>query len=347
LIKPFRPDFIDNKVIVVDGLVGGGKNLVSSIVSSIPGVEMWLHKPQLEQVCALYSIGELTLEGAQSLLKTWVDEETDNIAMLRNVNFRHVDHSSIFKYPRRWSYLSRYFKEGGQNSLNEFISEKRSMNFMTHAISGDCWPIFEAFGDRLFFIRTARCPMTEYMVNHLANWSSRWGQDPRSGMILVKKEGKANNNTAPYFIKENIEKYFDSSPHDRAIYMLEEWQNKGNETIDNLLKNGKSNILEVPFEKFVFEPLEPIEKISAHLNQSPDKITFKEMKKQKVPRSSLSDAPFNKTYKKIGWVKPKTHFTIEQEFDLSRKKIMENASIEAMQVLDKLTETYIKRYNIF
>ena len=30
-----------NKVIVVDGMIGGGKNLVSIIASSLPKVEMW------------------------------------------------------------------------------------------------------------------------------------------------------------------------------------------------------------------------------------------------------------------------------------------------------------------
>ena len=116
--------------------------------------------------------------------------------------------------------------------------------------------------------------------------------------------------------------------------------------IDALQQKGKSNIIEVPFESFVFKPFEPIKEITACLGTSPYRTTNREMKKQMVPRRSLSDAPLNKYYKKSGWVKAKTQITVEQEFDISRKKIKEKASTEAMQVLDKLTDTYIRRYNI-
>ena len=39
-----RPTNLTNKVIIVDGMIGGGKELVSSIISSLPKVEMWMHK---------------------------------------------------------------------------------------------------------------------------------------------------------------------------------------------------------------------------------------------------------------------------------------------------------------
>ena len=53
-ITPIRTFSLGNKVIVVDGLVGGGKGLMCSIVSSIPSVEMWLHRQNIEQICSMY-----------------------------------------------------------------------------------------------------------------------------------------------------------------------------------------------------------------------------------------------------------------------------------------------------
>ena len=59
-----------NKVIVVDGMIGGGKNLVSIIASSLPKVEMWSHKVEIEHICALNYLGHISLNGAKTLIQT-------------------------------------------------------------------------------------------------------------------------------------------------------------------------------------------------------------------------------------------------------------------------------------
>ena len=345
MLVPKRPNFISNKVIVTDGLIGGGKAMVSQIISSLPKVEMWIHKAKIEQICALNQLENISSEGAEALIKTWVDEESDNLAMLRNVNFRFSDRSSVFKYPRKWSYLNRLFKEGGGVSLKKFILNERCLHFMTHSLSGYSLPIFRALNDRLIFLRVTRCPMTEYLIQHLANWTERWGKDPRTGMILVK-EPDNDYIPVPFFVHENVEKYMLSSSVDKAIFILEEWQRKGNKMLDKLKRERKSIIVEIPFEKFVFEPMPYIDEICDVLGTRPDKTTFKEMKIQNIPRKSLSDAPYDNYFAMAGWKKPVNHLSIEQEFEQSRKKILSQASKGAMQILDKITENYIKRYNI-
>ena len=45
LAKLYKQLHFAKKIVIVDGMIGGGKNLISSIVSSLPNVEMWLHKP--------------------------------------------------------------------------------------------------------------------------------------------------------------------------------------------------------------------------------------------------------------------------------------------------------------
>ena len=42
------------KIVIVDGMIGGGKVPVRSTISSLPNVETWIDKPQFEQVCGLY-----------------------------------------------------------------------------------------------------------------------------------------------------------------------------------------------------------------------------------------------------------------------------------------------------
>ncbi|MBT6112480.1 MAG: hypothetical protein HOH03_02615, partial [Candidatus Marinimicrobia bacterium] len=205
---PSRPNFIDNKVVVVDGLVGGGKGLISQIISALPGVEMWVHRPQMEQVCGLRHLDHISTKGAVALIKNWVDEEAYNLSMLRNANFRHKDMSSIFKYPRKFSYLFRLFEDVESKAMENFDKNDRILNFMTHSNTAYALPLFEALGKRLIYIRFVRSPMTEYMHNHLARWSNRWGKDIRSGMLLYQGEKIGGQKKYfPFFLSNNDHNY--------------------------------------------------------------------------------------------------------------------------------------------
>ena len=111
-----------NKVIVVDGMIGGGKNLLSIIVSSLPKVEMWVHKNHIEHICALNHFGHISLNAAKTLINTWVDEEYFNLSMSRNTNFRPSDHSSIFHYVKPLNYIKRLF-EDIPKAIDKFIEK--------------------------------------------------------------------------------------------------------------------------------------------------------------------------------------------------------------------------------
>jgi len=95
-IIPSRNNTLNNKVIVIDGLIGGGKGFLSSIVSSLPGVEMWIHRPEVEQICAMHSMSHISTHGATTLLKNLTDNETFNLSVSREINCRPSDLSSIF-----------------------------------------------------------------------------------------------------------------------------------------------------------------------------------------------------------------------------------------------------------
>ena len=63
------------KIVIVDGMIGGGKSLVCSVISSLPNVVTWIDKPQFEQVCALYHLDHLSLDAAKTLINTWIEED--------------------------------------------------------------------------------------------------------------------------------------------------------------------------------------------------------------------------------------------------------------------------------
>ena len=146
---PIRGDFLDNKVVVVDGFVGGGKGLVSSIVGSLPRVEMLTHLPKIEQICSIYDLGHISLEGSTALIKSWIDEEFVNSSIARNVNCKASDMSSIFHDARPYRYLKRFFYKPGDLSIQRIIDDQPIVNLMTHSNSAYSLPIFESLSERL------------------------------------------------------------------------------------------------------------------------------------------------------------------------------------------------------
>ena len=81
------------------------------------------------------------------------------------------------------------------------------------------------------------------------------------------------------------EKYLNSNSTDRAILLFDHWIRNGDLFLDNIKKSVNSIIIEIPYENFIFEPNEYVEKISKSLGVKPDNKTKKMMQKQKVPRT--------------------------------------------------------------
>jgi hypothetical protein len=347
-ITPSRKKTLNNKVIVIDGLVGGGKGLLSSVVSSIPRVEMFVHRSNIEQICSMYHLKNITLSGAISLIKTWVDEDFYNLSMSRNVNFRFSDLSSVFKDPRTIRHWVRLFQntKDGAGAINKIIEENRVLNLMTHSNSAYSRPIFEALGDRLVYIRLTRCPMSNYLINHLSNWSQRWGHDVRNGWILHQNTNSKSKKESPFFMLDKEDEYSKASPQERAVMMMDRWQTDGDIFIDKMKAKALYKIIEVPFEKFVIEPDVYIQRIASAIDTGLDSCTKKELKKQGVPRKSITDAPFSEVYTRYGWKKPEEHLTFTDDIDQVRGLMKRSLSKDAMSVLNQITSNYINRYDL-
>jgi len=344
--NPVRPIFNANKIVVVDGLVGGGKGLISSVLGSLPNVEMWVHDGKIEQVCAMHSLGHLTMECATSLIRTWCDEKAYNLSIMRDINCKYQDMSSVFKDARPWRYFARFFMSPGEAVARRVATSGMILNFMTHSNTAYAAPIFNALEDKLVYIRFSRCPMNEYMINHLARWSERWGSDSNSGMVLCQSPTDKGSSPIPFFAIDHVDEYRHCSPKDKAVLILREWLLGGNDMVDEYKNNSKSIVFDIPYEKFIFSPDIYLDQIASVLGTYVDRVTKKMMRKQRVPRKSLEDAPRNKVYSRLGWSSPKQHLSIHGELNNTRERIKNELSDSTMNILDEMTASYLTRYNI-
>ena len=99
--------------------------------------------------------------------------------------------------------------------------------------------------------------------------------------------------------------------------------------------------------KSLFLHLSPyVESICEALGSHIDKVTRKMMKKQGVPRKSLTDAPKAKVYKNLGWAPPKGKRTLKMEFDEGYEFAAEKASDRGLELLRDISKEYEERYSL-
>ena len=265
-----RTSYLENKIIFVDGFVGGGKTLFCQLVSSLDKVEMWVHRPLVEQVSGLYAHKNIDLNTAVSLLNCCFDNEIYCQALLRDQNFRHFDHSSVFKFPKK------------------------------------------------------------------ARWSKRRGNESRNGMMC----NDINGEMVPHFILERIDEYANANEYERAIIMLEEWIEEGNKVVEN----KKYQIIEVPFEMLVFNPKKYIQKVSSRLDIELSDNVLREMRRQKVPRKSLDDAPKSSIFQAYGWRQPEKHISAKDQIKDELNEMRGYLKSNMMKRVERLVENYVSRY---
>jgi hypothetical protein len=107
---------------------------------------------------------------------------------------------------------------------------------------------------------------------------------------------------------------------------------------------NKDQIVTIPFEQFVLSPMNYMNQMEAAFGSRITSQTLKVLKKQKVPRTKISDGIPLAVYKRCGWQPPKKGMTERQELQLRRNFAEQNVSQQALLVLDKLSKEYEQQY---
>jgi len=342
---------LNQKIVIVDGFIGGGKTVLSPILATMPNIEMWLHRPLWESICQMYYLDKISVDAASAYFQLAGDYDIYQLQLGRELNVRPGDLTGLFKSGKLFQYLKRLLNPNeGDVIANKILNEKPVLNMMTHTISASSYPLFQAFGERLTFIRLVRSPANDYMLRLLMNWTEKWSDnDLRSILLTYTKDSPNSKDSVPYIVKGKEDEYLGHNKIGKAILLLSEWQSNGDRVIDSMNKESQSTIIEIPFEKLVFNTRYYLDIIANSLNTVVDKRTLKAMKKQKVPRKSLTDAPSTKYFRKQGWVPPTigSNLTLEDEFNKGIEfAISAGASQKSLDLLEELQGNYLNRYNI-
>jgi hypothetical protein len=333
-----RQHNLTGKILFVDGLPGCGKTLFSAILSTLERTEMLGYSYEIEQYCQLHYLGKLPIDAASSLIKLSSDLKLYDSMMGRNVNFRPSDLSSVFQSNDPIKYIRRLIQPGDEVIPDIIRSEQPILNLSTHNLLAFSEPVFEAFSDQCIFVEIVRHPI--YMIKQqYLNMSKLIGTE-RSFTIHFSYNGEE----LPYYSQEWKSSYLQMSPMDRVIFFIDYITKKTEAMKKTIQEQYKVSVCTVPFEQFVLDPGPTIEDIAKLLETNTTRDTLRVMSEQNVPRSKIADGIDVPIYRRCGWEPSLGEGDEKFELNKRRDSIREKASSEMMDLLDKLSYEYEKKY---
>ena len=120
--KLIRKNYIAPKVLVIDGLPGCGKTMLTPILASLNRAEVMTYSYELEYILTLSYLGKISDDAANTMIRISTDLKLYNLMMSRETNFRPSDLSSIFKHKSPIRYIKRLFEAGDDTIPNKIIS---------------------------------------------------------------------------------------------------------------------------------------------------------------------------------------------------------------------------------
>lgn len=330
--KIVRQGKLCERLVVVDGLPGCGKTMLSSIISSFDRVELLKYSYEIENYCILNHFDKIDLNTSSSMIQHQLDLLIYNIMMGREVNFRFSDLSSVFKSNKKIEYFRRIFSAGDELVPEKISLRKPILHLVTHSLTAYSNPLLEIFNDEMLLINFHRNPL--FMIKQNV-WNMENLLNSNRHFTLYLEE---DSRFYPYYFIDKKEAIDKLNPIEKAIYFLE-FQRKN--YLNSDVNKSKDKLYEIRFESFVKDPYPYINKISKKLKTKITKKTESVLKQEKIPRKLLTHGRDLPIYKRVNWEKSSQsnqHDEKKEIYDWVCSKINKDAKKSLEWLLDDYTE---------
>jgi hypothetical protein len=328
-----------NNIIILDGLTGTGKTMFAPLINSFERVQNSRFEYMIEYLCISAKKNKISEDAAKAMINLLADIKYYDGSISREVNFRPNDLSSVFSAGNWMKYIKQLFMSDGEIAANRLNEENPSLFFVTHQILSCIEPAFSAFGERLKVVQMIRHPL--YLVDHWESYIEMHGNNARDFTLWIDYK----NNIIPWFAEGWEEKYISSNSFEKSIY-----------AIDFLMKqifsyfnssNLKKSLLFIPFEKFVINPNDYINKLEIFLDRRRTPHTLKVLKNQKVPRVSINGGPQKQIYKRYALKKHDYNESHIENYNKKIENIKNKCSVESFDILIQLNKEYEKYFGLW
>lgn len=334
-----REKHLAEKVVIVNGQPGCGKTMLSPIVAALDRVELLTYALEIECICALHRLQRIESDAAAVMVRMLTDYKLYTTMMSRETNFRPRDLSSAFRDAHTMRYVRRLFQKGDEFVPERIRRERPILNLTTHNLLPCGEPIFAGLGKRVVFVEVVRHPL--YMLKQQAlNMERLFHGDVRDFTMYFKY----GEHQLPFFVQGWEEIFLGSNAVEKAIYAMERLTRAADEKRVCLSERYDANILVVPFERFVVDPWPYMKQLEHALGSRVTSTTRKMMRKQRVPRKKYAEGIDLQIYRRCGWEPPESGASEKDELAVRRQFAADQASSEAMRVLDGICAEYEQRY---
>ncbi|OGX07927.1 MAG: hypothetical protein A2Z88_07735 [Omnitrophica WOR_2 bacterium GWA2_47_8] len=336
-----RSKCLAQKIVIVDGQGGCGKTMLAPIVSALDRVELLSYSYETEHICGLWKLKRLDDDVAVAMIRMITDLKLYNTLMGRDTNFRVPDLSSVFNDAKPWRYFKRIISRGDAAVPDRIPKERPILLLTTHTLLNIGEPVFKALGDRLVFIDMVRHPL--HMIKQIVLLEmDQVFSSARNFGLHIKYKG----HEIPYYTHGWEELFVRSNKFERAIYFIDHTFRANLKARQLMIDRYNANIITVPFEHFVLEPMPYLERIAQALDSKITSTTRRMMKKQNVPRKLSSEGRSLKIYMRNGWEPPQKGSNERKELERCRNFVVNEVSAEALATLDQFSADYEKQYAI-
>ena len=319
-----RFEKFNNDVIVVDGLWGSGKSLITPIISSLQGVEKQKIDYIYEYLCTLNWLKKIDDKACEELIAYYVDINQHDNFVGREINTKIGDGTSIFNNPHSLMYLKRILFNKSVD-----VNQNNALLLMTHTVFSFSDPLFNALGGRLKFIEIVRHPL--YMVKHWFNSYERFNVATEFELCLDITGPKV-----PWFAKEWSKEFQKVNNVEKSVLSIINLYKE----IDREISAKKKDFLLLSFESLITSPSSNINELCLFLGRKKPKNIKKILKKQKVPRETISAG---KGQSKYGWYGVLGQ-TEKETYDSNWLFIEQNCSKEICAKFAELISWYDEKF---
>ena len=318
----------EHPLIVLDGVWGSGKSLLSPILNSISSVQMVRYEMWIEELSILSNLGRIHENTAKTLLEMYSDDLFYCNAIGRHMNFRWNDDSGFRNNPRKGQSLRRIFGPEGDEVLRRAYNTGQCLHLMTHNLLPVSDILFRTFGSRMKFIEVVRHPV--FMFEHWQNYFSRF-DNTRESTLSVNIRGRK----VPWFALDWANEFLNSNFSEQSILGIVHLQRSMLSHIKKL-ESTENSILILSFEALCFDSLQTLERLYSYLNIDFNAMPIRAMRASKIPRSQILDG---KGHAKYGW---KKSFGISDDIYMDRviTQIRQTVSKEIFDMLIQAVDEY-------
>jgi len=283
MVLDFYPlrDVFTKKIVLITGIHGSGKSMLSPIISSLGKCENPRKDFSIEHIQILYHYGKISKEAAKYMLGSKIDFMFYDSLIGRNINMRFGDESSLWNAPDPVSLFSRLGSNKGEEVVEREIENNDTIFLLdTHNSiwHSELW--FECFSN-IKIINMQRHPID--VINSM--YKNGLGNDIWKNKINQLLTLQWKNGFVPYYAYGWEDQFIKSSPIERVILMYDNIVNQHLNAVHLISTKNKEKILNIYFDDMAMNPSQNIEKVCDFLQTSVTFNTPISKEQERVPRA--------------------------------------------------------------